>query len=130
MLKDAKVATRLPAKDLVIGIRVMDLPKAYALQAVVRARVVNDTINHLALVLFATSAESASVFERTVNRQALSFQAVGSAIQDRETGSTWDPVSGVATTGQLAGQRLRPVPATSSFWFGWFDFFPGTALYK
>ena len=122
--------SRLPPKDLVIGVRVMDLPKAYALNAVVNTKVVNDDFAQLPLVLLATSDESASVFERTLNGQTLSFEAVGGAIRDNETGTTWDPVTGVATAGPLAGQRLTPVSATTSFWFGWFDFYPGTALYK
>ena len=121
--------SRLPPKALVIGVRVMNQPKAYALSAVVNAKVVNDTFNQLALVVLATSDGSASVFERGVSGGTLSFQSVGGLIQDRQTGSSWDPVTGIATAGPLAGRSLTPVPATTSFWFGWFDFFPGTALY-
>jgi uncharacterized protein DUF3179 len=122
--------SRLSPKALVIGVRVMDLPKAYWLDSVVNAKVLNDTFENLQLVLLATSDESASVYEQNLNGQTLTFEAVGSTIRDHETGSTWDPVTGEAIAGPLAGQRLTPVPATTSFWFGWFDFFPGTALYK
>lgn len=122
--------SRLPAKALVIGVRIMDRPKAYWLDSVVNARVINDTFDQVPLVLLATSDESGSVFERTVNGETLTFKSVGGRVQDSETGSTWDPVTGLATAGPQAGQRLTPVPATTSFWFGWFDFFPGTALYK
>jgi len=38
-------------------------------------------------------------------------------------------VTGRAIDGALQGTRLTAVPATTSFWFGWFDFFPGTELY-
>ena len=122
--------SRLPPKALVVGLRVMDRPKAYWLDSLVNAKVVNDTFENLPLVLLATSDESASVYERNLNGQTRTFGAVGSTIRDHETGSTWDPVTGEATAGPMAGQRLTPVPATTSFWFGWFDFFPGTALYK
>ncbi len=122
--------SRLPPKDLVVGVRVMDLPKAYALAAVVNAKVVNDTFESLPLVLLATSDASASVYERNLNGRTLTFEAAGSTIRDRETSSTWEPVTGNATAGPLTGQHLTAVPATTSFWFGWFDFFPGTALYK
>jgi uncharacterized protein DUF3179 len=122
--------SRLRAKDLVVGVRIMDLPKAYALESVIRAGAVNDTFEGVALVLFATSDESVSVFERVVNGQTLTFDPAGETVRDRETGSSWDPLSGVAIKGPLTGQRLTPVPATTSFWFGWYDFFPGTALYK
>jgi hypothetical protein len=122
--------SRLSGKDKVIGIRLMELPKAYALDSVVRARVVNDTFDQIAVVVFATGDKSASVYLRSLDGQTLAFDARDGRIRDRETGSTWDPVTGAATAGPLAGQRLTPVPATTSFWFGWFDFFPGTALYK
>ncbi len=122
--------SRLSAKDKVIGIRLMDLPKAYALDSVVRAKVVNDTFDQVAVVVVATGERSASVYLRTLDGQTLTFDARDGKIQDRETGSTWDPVTGMATAGPLAGRSLTPVPATTSFWFGWFDFFPGTALYK
>ena len=122
--------SRLAAKDVVIGVRVMDAPKAYSLDAVIKDTVVNDSIEDVPLVVFATSDRSASVFERTLNGQTLTFGKVGSTIQDRETGTTWDPVAGGATAGPLAGQHLTPIAQTTSFWFGWFDFFPGTALYK
>ncbi len=121
---------RLPAKALVVGVRVMNLPKAYALDSVVKARVVNDTFENLPLVVLATSDESASVYQRTLHEQTLTFETVGTTIRDHETGSTWDPVTGAATLGPLAGQSLPPMAATTSFWFGWIDFFPGTALYK
>jgi hypothetical protein len=122
--------SRLPPKALVVGVQVMDLPKAYWLDSVVNAKVVNDTFQSLSLVLLATTDESASVYDRTLNGQTLTFEAVGSTIRDHETASTWDPVTGKAIAGPLAGQHLSQVPATTSFWFGWFDFFPGTALYK
>ena len=122
--------SRLGPKAVVIGVRVMDAPKAYSLDAVVKTKVVNDTLEQVPLAVFATSDKSASVFERTLSGQTLTFAMVGSAIQDNETQSTWDPVTGTATAGQLTGQHLTPVSATVSFWFGWFDFFPGTALYK
>jgi len=122
--------SRLPPKAIVVGVRIMDLPKAYSLDSVVAKNVVNDTFEDVPLVLMATSDRSASVFQRTINGQTLTFASAGGQVHDRETGSTWDPVTGRASGGPLAGQSLTAVPATTSFWFGWFDFFPGTALDK
>jgi len=121
---------RLPTKARIIGVRIMNAPKAYALDAVLKAKVVNDALNGVPLVIFATSADSASVFQRATAGQTLTFQAnADGTITDRETGSTWDPLTGRATGGSLAGISLPQVPATNSFWFGWVDFFPGTSLY-
>jgi len=121
---------RLPAKALVVGVRIMDRPKAYRLAAVMQAGVVNDTVDDVPLALFRTDGEAASVFRRDVAGQSLTFKAsAGGTVTDIQTNSTWDPVTGRATAGALQGTSLTPVPATTSFWFGWFDFFPGTELY-
>jgi len=122
---------RLPAKARVLGIRILDHPKAYSLDAVGRARVVNDTFVDVPLVVLATADQAAAAFRRDLAGQTLTF-ATGpnGTVIDRETGTSWDPVTGRAASGVLVGQTLTPLPATDSFWFGWFDFFPGTALYR
>ena len=122
---------RLPAKARVLGIRILDHPKAYSLEAVGRARVVNDTFVGVPLVVLATADQAAAAFRRDVAGQTLTFRAGPNGIVlDQETGSIWDQVTGQATAGVLVGQTLTPLAATDSFWFGWFDFFPGTALYR
>ena len=122
---------RLPAKARVLGIRILDHPKAYSLDAIGRAKVVNDTFADVPLVVLATAEQSAAAFRRDPAGETLTFVAgPHGSVLDQETGSTWDPVTGQAVAGPLSGQSLTPVPATDSFWFGWFDFFPGTALYS
>ena len=60
----------------------------------------------------------------------LTFSVVDEAhMQDAETGTTWDGLSGQAVEGELAGSSLQRVKSTSSFWFGWKDWFPETAVY-
>lgn len=121
---------RLAMKAKVVGVRVLDRAKAYPMTAIVRSKVVNDTFADQALVLFRTGPESASVFLRDINRQTLTFEASrDGTITDEETGTGWDPLTGKALTGPLAGSGLTPVDAITSFWFGWFDFFPETAVY-
>jgi hypothetical protein len=120
---------RLPAKAKIVGVRLMDHVKAYALDAILKARAVNDNVGGVPLVILRTGDASASVFRRDVAGQTLTFEASsGSGVTDRQTGSTWEPVSGTAIAGRLTGAALTAVPATTSFWFGWFDFFPGTEL--
>ena len=120
---------RLPAKAEVIGVRVLDQAKAYPMMAIIKAKVVNDAFANEALVVFKTGPESASVFRRDVSGQTLTFEASRGTITDLETASAWDPLTGKALSGSLAGSSLTPMDATTSFWFGWFDFFPETALY-
>ncbi len=121
---------RLATKTKVIGVRVFDQAKAYPITAIVRAKVINDRFADQPLVLFKTGPESASVFRRDLSGQALTFEAsADGSITDRETASAWDPLTGKAVTGPLAGSGMTPIDAITSFWFGWFDFFPQTALY-
>ena len=121
---------RLPAKAKVIGVRVLDQVKAYPMTAIVKAKVVNDAFAKEALVIFTTGPESASVFRRDLSGRTLTFESsAAEMITDVETGSGWDPLTGKAVSGPLLGSSLTPIDATTSFWFGWFDFFPETALY-
>jgi hypothetical protein len=48
----------------------------------------------------------------------------GGTLTDRETGSTWEPVTGRAVAGPLAGRHLVALPATVSFRDAWLRFFP------
>ena len=122
--------TQLPAKAKVLGLRIQDHPKAYAIDSVLKAGAVNDTLENVPLVVFG-AGDGAAAFRRDVTGQTLTFRKRGDgSIADQETGSRWDPVSGRAVDGSLAGTSLVQLPATNSFWFGWFDFFPGTELYK
>ena len=50
-------------------------------------------------------------------------------IEDNETGSHWNTLTGEAVAGPLAGNALRRVPYTLAFWFGWSDHYPSTRLY-
>ena len=49
---------------------------------------------------------------------------------DIETGTEWSTLTGTATNGPLAGERLRQLPTTPSFWFAWIDLFPATDLFQ
>src|SRR5260370_31263603 len=102
--------SRLSTKAMVIGVRIMNLPKAYALNAVVNAKVVNDTFESLPLVLLATSDASAPVYERTLNEQTPSFQAVGSPVRARETASIWAPAAAHAPPRPLPRPPPPPPP--------------------
>ena len=52
-----------------------------------------------------------------------------SKLRDRETGTIWTALTGVATDGPLAGTKLKRAPSHLSFWFAWTDWNPDTELY-
>ena len=53
----------------------------------------------------------------------------GQALVDQQTGTTWEPLTGIGLSGELEGTVLRRLPTTYSFWFAWTDFYPDTKLY-
>ncbi len=60
----------------------------------------------------------------------LALAAAGPGVfRDAETGSTWD-VTGLSTSGPLAGERLAVAVHTVEFWFAWAAFHPGTAIWQ
>jgi len=124
---------RLGPKERVVGVRLAGGVKAYAFNALRRERVVNDEVGGTPVVLvFDGRSESGAVYRRELNGALLIFQPTGTALQmrDRDTGSTWDGITGRALDGPMVGASLDPVPITYSFWFGWADFYPQTSLYK
>jgi hypothetical protein len=50
-------------------------------------------------------------------------------VLDVETGSFWQPLSGIAVAGPLRGQRLPTLVVTSAFEFGWYAYFPSSETY-
>ena len=46
----------------------------------------------------------------------LEFEFANDTFTDIQTGSTWN-LAGVATSGQLEGTRLTPLPSRRAFWF-------------
>lgn len=124
---------RLPTKEKVIGVRLGGEVKAYSFTALARDRVVNDTVGGVPLVVvFDGLSFSGAAYRRDLGGSLLTFapRPTPLTMADNETSSTWDGLSGTATAGSSAGSQLVQVPITYSFWFGWVDFYPNTAVYK
>ena len=123
---------RLPVKERVVGVRLNGEVKAYSFTALARDRVVDDTVGGVPLVIvFDGTSQSGAVYRRDPQGAVLTFTPGPNALSmvDDGSGSTWDGLSGRATTGAKVGQQLEQVPITYSFWFGWVDFYPQTEVY-
>lgn len=59
----------------------------------------------------------------------ITFSADGDRLRDTETGSSWDALTGLATSGPLAGRRLQPQVVTTALWYAWRSQHPGTTLW-
>ncbi len=124
---------RLPTKQFVVGVALEDEAVAYPFSVLSLEPVVNDEIGDTpVLVVFGEDQLSTAVFDRQVGDQTLTFSLSDPArltLTDAETGSTWQGLTGMATGGPLAGERLTRLKSTNSFWFGWKDFYPDTRVY-
>lgn len=73
---------------------------------------------------------ASAVFDPELNGRRLTFEEAGEGLfRDNQTGSMWN-MSGLATEGELAGQRLEPVPHGNHFWFAWGTFRPETEIWN
>ncbi len=87
------------------------------------------------LVVYIEPAATAVAFRRTVDGRTLTFgdlarDGAGWQMQDRETGTRWNAVTGAALAGPLAAAELRPAPATQAYLDSWRQLYPGGRLWR
>ncbi len=121
-------------KEYVIGVRLNGEEKAYPFSVLQKEPIINDTVGGVPIgIFFDKETLSGTVFDRrTADGTALTFAAAadGTLVTDAETGSEWNPLTGVAATGELAATSLAAVPITYAFYFGWIDYHPDSAIYS
>ena len=115
-------------------ISLLECPSDEAAAFDYRASAGETAVNHFAgvtpvLVYVDRETQAVRVFEREVDGQILSFRWTGTRLQDGETGSAWDPMSGWALAGPLKDKRLRPVPYTLAYNWAWGLFHEDSAYY-
>ncbi len=131
VLGETRLDSRLPSKQFVVGVAHGDDSVAFPFSVLNDNPVVNEVVGEVPiLVVFDGSNASGVVFSRQVGERTLSFQS-HSALElvDEQTGTVWDGMSGLAISGQLSGTQLERVKSTTSFWFGWKDFYPNTRVH-
>jgi hypothetical protein len=150
-----KTVTPLPkgspfeARQLVVGVKVGDLAKAWSLDDLRKAQVQLDQLGDVPLmIVVARDGKSVRVFDRRLDGRELEFVAPlwggASAVQvegspegpphgrrfvDVETGSTWD-FAGRAISGALAGRTLTRVEHLLEYWFDWQTYQPRTLVHR
>jgi hypothetical protein len=124
---------RLQTKEFVVGVALGDEAVAYPWSVLSSEPVVNDKVGGTpVLVVFDANTQASVAYAREVDRQVLTFALSDPSamhLTDAETGSRWDGMTGLALEGPLAGKSLNRVRSTSSFWFGWKDWYPETRVY-
>lgn len=131
VIGQAVLDERLYVKEFVVGVEQNGEAVAYPFSVLNDQPVVNDEVGDLpVLVVFNGDTGTGIVFDRRVTGQVLTFQSQRNLeLIDAETETRWHGLTGEAMEGPLAGERLARIKSTSSFWFGWKDWFPETRVY-
>ena len=123
---------RLPPRAMVLGVDVEGASKAFPLEALRKALVVNDAIGGTPIVVVhQPSSDTTTAFVARVGTTRLTLSAANadaSELIDRETGSRWTAY-GECTAGRLKGSKLEAVILEPEYWFAWSEFHRGTDLY-
>jgi hypothetical protein len=124
---------RLPPKTMVLGLGVGGSEKAFPLEALRQARVINDTIGgQPVLVVHQPGSDTTTAFVARAGGRTLTFAAADAettALVDKETGSRWSPY-GDGVSGPLKGTTLELLVLVPEYWFAWSQFHRGTAVYS
>ncbi len=125
---------RLEAKDIVLGLKIDDMAKAYPVRDLQMERVVNDALGDVNVVVLASEISPASkVYERAEREFSRvdgdNATGVPMTIVD-ESGAVWNVTEDALVNASDPSQTLRRIPTHMSFWFGWYAFYPDTLLYE
>ena len=120
---------RLDPGAVVVGVEVDGTQRAYPIERIGNG-VVNDRIGEVPIVVFSLAeGPTGAAYARRVGSDTLTFAFVDGVFRDDQTMSTWN-LAGVATSGELAGTQLAPLPMRSTFWFSLVTSFPDIELYS
>ncbi len=122
------------AKEMVYGLFVEGIRKAYPLAAIVPEQVTNDTIGETDVVLVTRATPEREFFEpggaavRAYRSEGIEFSPTDDplVVEDAD-GNAWQ-----VTENALIGpddQELRRLGGHLAFWFGWYAYFPETEVY-
>ena len=113
----------------VIGIEVEDHAGAFYLDEVRADGVVNEFVGGMPILVYVGPEWRIRVFNREAGGHTLTFTFADGRMLDRETGSIWDPVWGIAIEGELMGSALSEVPFLSVYDWSWRDFHPNSSFF-
>jgi Protein of unknown function (DUF3179) len=124
---------RLKAYTKIIGLSVGAASRAFPIEALERARVVNDDLGgQPILVVHQPKSETTTAFVARASGKRLNFDeanAGATELIDRETKSRWDAY-GNCTSGSLKGARLEALIMEPEYWFAWSEFHPQTTIFN
>jgi hypothetical protein len=124
--------SRMERDDEVYALIVGGKPKAYSVDGVIEAGVVNDAVGTTAIVLVADPT-SGSIRAYSRGEHTLRRSPQGELVDDQ--GTVWivneEALTSEDGEGDANGppQRLERLPGHVAYWFGWYGFYPSTELW-
>ncbi|WP_353071137.1 DUF3179 domain-containing (seleno)protein [Tunturiibacter gelidoferens] len=118
--------------QLMLGVAVAGQSKAYPIEAILAAKLIQDRVGSLPLiVVVGPDGASIRVFEGTLENRPLTFarSADDQGISDIDTASVWN-FQGCAVEGSLTGRCLAEIDAHKDYWFDWMNHHPESAVFK
>lgn len=122
----ASGATWLNDDDLVFGVFLDGVAKAYPKQILVWHEIANDEINgEPILVTYCPLCGTGIAFERTIDGEVYKFGISGKLLNsnlvmyDDKTESYWTQVGGKAIVGPFTGTELKQIPIDTMLWKDW-----------
>ena len=124
----------LEAKDVVLGVNIGDAQKAYSVSVLQVERVVNDTLGETNVVVLGSEiSQAAKAYERGDQEfsrvEGDASTGVPMKLVDKND-QVWDVTEESLVNASDSSQTLPRIPTHSSFWFGWYAFYPETELYE
>ncbi len=115
----------------VIGIVAKGQANAWGFDLLTKTPVLNEHIGDKpVLVAFDRDSATGRMYERKLGDRVLTFHVDMGRITDKESGSTWDPVTGRALAGPLRGKSLTAMPAIVSYRNVWKGFHPNSTIHS
>ena len=121
--------------DIVLGLEINGISKAYPLFILVWHEIVNDKVGDTPVsVTYCPLCYTNQVFERIIDGQEVEFGTSGKLynsnllMYDRLTESYWSQALGMAVTGELSGYQLNLIPFDVITWGDWKTLHPDTLI--
>lgn len=118
--------------EAVVGLSVRGAHRAYPTTLFSARRVVNDVLGDMEVAVFHDPERGLSAaWFRMVLGEPIEFSgtATGTVAEDLTTITRWDLATGVAVGGNLQGQRLVPLPVSTTSWAGWAASHPNAQIF-
>jgi Protein of unknown function (DUF3179) len=134
--------TELKSRDVVIGLTINGVARAYPWETFAKQSPVVDHVNGTPLLLvLGPDGKSFRVFVSRIDGHDAEFFLQGDdtadtsagkkawTLVDATTASQWN-FQGCATYGPAQGKCLDRIPALKDYWFDWRNYHPETTVYK